>query len=70
LVDFIYTDEFKKELERRAKIIYTDNEIKSAMESSGISTIKELVDAETASRPKELMPQAQNLGPIDAWMRK
>ncbi len=70
MVDFIYTDDFKKELQRRAGYLYTEDEISAMLSKYGSKNIAELIDAFTVYQAKVLMPQAQSISPIDAWKNK
>jgi len=67
IVDIIYTEEFKKELERRYPILYSENQIKKQFEEYGVNTLNELFDKSFVSEPQKLLPQAKFIGPIDAW---
>lgn len=67
LVDYIYTDEYKKELERRGKLVYSEEEIKQASAAYGVKSLGEMVDIMTAPEPEMLLPQAKSIGAIDAW---
>jgi hypothetical protein len=68
-VDFIYTREFKRELARRYRMLYTPEQLDGMMERAGVSTLEALIDSDCAASPRELIPQAKNLPPRDAWMR-
>ena len=69
-IGFIYTDKYKIELQRRAKILYSDEEIKQMMEDYGVDNLKELIDRAFAAEPEILLPQAQSIQPIDSWKTK
>jgi hypothetical protein len=66
-VDFIYTPEFKRELARRYRILYTPEQLEARLEQGGVDQVEALIDEECAARPEELIPQAKGLGPMDAW---
>jgi len=66
-VDFIYTKEFKKELERRYKILYTPNEISKKMKNENAKDLEELVNKIHIAEAQKLLPQAQAIGPINMW---
>jgi hypothetical protein len=67
IVDFIYTKEFKKELERRYHILYSEEQIKKQFEDYGVNDINELIEIAFVSESQILLPQAKLVGPIDAW---
>ena len=66
-VDFIYTQEFKHELARRYRILYTEDQLRSMFEQAGVSSLAELIATHTAARPESLIPQTQDLPPASAW---
>jgi len=70
MVDFIYTDKYKIELQRRGRILYSDKEIKQMMKKHGVDSLTELIDKAYAAEPEILLPQAQSIQPIDAWKTK
>ena len=66
-VDYIYTEDFLREIERRLMIYRTQEELDRAMERAGVSDLRALVISQTRpSAEKPLLP-AGTLGPIDAW---
>jgi hypothetical protein len=67
MVDFIYTDEFKIELARRYRILFTGDQIKNILKEHGFSTIEELINKTFVAEPEELIPQSKTLPSIDAW---
>ncbi len=67
-VDFIYTKKFKKELERRYKILFTKNEIRKEIENYNVKDLAELIDKIHVAEAKKLLPQARSIGPIDKWL--
>jgi hypothetical protein len=66
-VDFIYTPEFKKELERRYGFLYTPRQLEAMMAADGVSTLHAFIDHECDTSARALIPQAQTLPPMDAW---
>ena len=66
-VDYIYTPDFKKELARRYRILYTAQQLDDLMERNGVGTLEALIDVESAARPAAPIPQAAGLGPKDTW---
>jgi hypothetical protein len=66
-VDFIYTPEFKKELERRYGFLYTSEQLEAMMAAADVSSLGALIDHDCAASPRELIPQARTLPPMDAW---
>lgn len=56
----IYTDDFKKELERRIMLLYTPEELKKQLEGDSVNTIQEYINKEFVSEPEILLPQAQD----------
>ena len=67
--DMLYTEEFKKELERRVPIRFSKEELDATMKQVGVSTIRELIDALFVASDVAPLPQAQALGPIEAWKK-
>lgn len=67
MVDFIYTDEFKHELERRYKILYTNDQIDKMLSDNGLKSLRELIDSNSIYQPEEIQPQVKQIGPIDEW---
>jgi len=70
IVDFIYTKEFKNELERRYPILYSENQIQIQFEEHGVNTLNELIEKSFIAEPQKLLPQAKSIGPIDAWKKE
>ncbi len=66
-VGFIYTKEFKKELERRYKILFTEDQIKKEIDEYNVRNLKELIDKIFVAEPEKLLPQAKSIGSPDAW---
>lgn len=70
MVDFIYTEEYKNELERRAKFLYTEEQIKEILVGYGFETLKDFLDSYFVYKPAELQPLAKDIGPVDAWQNE
>jgi len=68
-VDWIYTPEFKRELARRYRLLYTEEQLDALMHEAGVSTLEALIDHDCAPSPRELIPQAKNLPPSHAWQK-
>jgi len=66
-VDDIYTDEFKRELDRRLRILYTPEQLARQLEESGVVTVPELIDARFVGKPKRRNSLARDLPPRDVW---
>ena len=66
-VDFLCTPEFKEELARRYKILYTQDQLQKQMADAEVKTIMELVNTDCVSRDAQPVPQVQDLGPINEW---
>ncbi|MBN1406610.1 MAG: hypothetical protein JW956_02410 [Calditrichaceae bacterium] len=69
-VGFMYTKEFKKELERRYKILFTEEQIKKEIAEYNVKNLKELIDEIFVAEPQKLLPQANSIGLIDLWKNK
>ena len=67
MVDFIYTDAYKQELERRAKFLYTKEQIKEILDAYGFKSLREFLDSYFIYKPEILQPLAKDIGPVDAW---
>ena len=70
LVDFIYTNEFKKEVERRYRILYTEEQIKKEFDDYGVNDLKKLIEKTFVAEPQKLLPQSKLIEPIDAWKER
>jgi len=66
-VDFIYTDEFKKELARRLPLLFSDQQIAGLMESLGAENMKQLTEAILVFQARGTHPQTAEVGPRDEW---
>ena len=69
-VDFIYTKEFKKELERRYKILFTPDEISEKMEDYKAKDLEDLINKIHIAEAQKLLPQAKTISPIKKWKEK
>jgi len=70
MVDYIYTPEYKNELARRSKILYTKEQLNNILDSYGLKSIKEFIDNYFTYKPETLNPLLKEIGPIDAWKAK
>ena len=70
MVDFIYTDEYKSELERRSKFLYTEEQINEILTGYGFKSLREFIDNYFTFKPEIIQPLAKEIGPIDAWKTK
>jgi hypothetical protein len=66
-VDWIYTPEFKRELARRYRLLYTSEQLDAMMERARVTTLEVLIDHDCAATPREPIPQAKKLSPRGAW---
>lgn len=70
MVDYIYTSEYKHELERRSKILYTEEQLNNILNSYGLKSIRDFIDNYFIYKPETLNPLLKEIGPIDAWNAK
>lgn len=70
MVEFIYTDEFKYELERRSKILYSKDQIDEILSNNGLKSLGEFINNNSKYQPEEIQPLAKGIGPLDAWKTK
>ena len=70
MVDYIYTSEYKRELERRSKILYTEEQLNNILNNHGLKSIRDYIDNYFIYKPEILNPLSKEIGPIDAWMLK
>ncbi|MFI5144045.1 MAG: hypothetical protein ACHQJ4_00485 [Ignavibacteria bacterium] len=56
----IYTNDFKKELERRMNLLYTPDKLNQMLVDDSVKTIREYIDKEFIPEPEILLPQAQD----------
>jgi hypothetical protein len=69
-VDLIYTEEYKHELERRSKILYTKEQLDNILKNYGLKSIRDFIDNYFIYNPEILNPLLHEIGPIDAWSSK
>ncbi len=67
MVDFIYTDKFKPELERRLNVLYTKGQLEELLKSNDSSSLRNFIDKNFVAEPEEIQPLVKKIGPIDAW---
>lgn len=67
MVDYIYTKEFKEELERRVQFLYTEEQTKNILGSYGFESVMDFINAYFHSEPEKLQPLVDKVGPIDEW---
>lgn len=67
MVDFIYTKEYKQELKRRFKLLYTKKQIANILKNDKLKSVEEFIEAHFIYKPETLLPQAKTVDPIDAW---
>jgi hypothetical protein len=70
MVDYIYTDEFKHELERRSKILYSKEQIDKILSDNGLQSLREFINKTLKYQPEKKQPLVKEIGPIDAWKTK
>lgn len=69
-VDFIYTEQFKKELARRLTIILTPGQLELSMEEANVQNLDELIEIWFGHSPRRPLAQIKELGPKDEWRSK
>ncbi len=69
LVGEIYTPEFKKELARRYRVLYTPEQLKDEMKQAGVGTLEAFIDKRHVAAPEKPLPQLEGLEPIDTWRK-
>lgn len=67
IVDFIYNESLKGEMERRMKILYTPEQIGKMLKDAGVKSLREYIDKDYVSQPEQIQPLVRQIGPIDAW---
>ena len=67
IVAFIYTEEYKHELERRYKFLYTEEQIDKILKDNGVKSLREYIAKYFIYKPEILQPLAKKIGSIDAW---
>ena len=70
MVDFIYTEKFKRELERRMKLLYTEKQIDKILTDYELKSLREFIDNFYIYKPEILQPLAKEIGSIDEWKTK
>ena len=70
MVDLIYTEDYKRELERRIKFLYTEEQLSQILNDSGLKSLRVLIDNYFIYKPETLQPLAKEIGPIDEWKDK
>lgn len=70
MAGFIYTGEFKAELARRYRILYTAEQIEDMAGGSSPEALKKYIDARYVSKPEKIQPLVEKIGRIDEWERK
>ena len=70
IVDFIYTNEFKKEIERRYRILFTEEQIKKEFDDYGVTNLTDLIEKSFVAEPKKLLPQSKLIRSINAWKKE
>jgi len=63
--DFIYTPGFRRELERRYRILYTPEQIESELTGHGVQSLPELFDRLFVSQPKEIHSLSRSIAPLE-----
>ncbi len=63
--DYIYTPEFKREMERRYRILYAPEQIKSELAEQGVPNLQELFDKKFVGQPREIHPFSKMIAPLD-----
>jgi hypothetical protein len=67
IVDFIYTQDFKRELMRRYHFLFTEEQLNQQFKEHSVKTLEELIDNTFIAEPQKLLPQAKLIEPIDVW---
>ncbi len=70
MIDFIYTEEFKQELERRSKFLYTEKQINEYLTVYRLKSLRELIDANYVYAPEIIQPLVKEIGSADTWKSK
>jgi hypothetical protein len=65
IVDFIYTEDFKKELKRRYQIIYSKEQLDRQLQENNAESIEALIDKVFIFEPQKRLPQADSINSID-----
>ncbi len=67
MVGHMYTNNYKKELERRAKFLYTEDQIKEILAAYGFDSLRSFIDSFFSEKPEVIQPLTKQIGPIDEW---
>ncbi len=67
MVDFIYTDDYKRELVRRAGFLYEEEQINEILSAYGFEKLSDFIDSYFIPKPSILLPESQNIGSVDEW---
>jgi len=70
MINYIYTPAFMGELARRYRLLYTPEEIARQMKDTHTTSIEELLLKTHPHVGQTVLPQVQQLSPIDAWESK
>jgi hypothetical protein len=65
LVGSIYTPEFRPELARRLKLLYTEEDLAAFIAESGASDLAGAIEQAYADRAQEPLPQSRDLPPLE-----
>ena len=60
----IYTPEFRKELARRIKVMWSSDELADNLKGAGVATVEAYVDAVFQPRPERIEPAVTRLPPL------
>lgn len=61
----IYTPEFRLELARRLRLLYSAEDLAGFIAESGASDLAGAIERAFADRPQEPLPQSRDLPPLD-----
>jgi hypothetical protein len=64
-VGSIYTPEFRPELARRLKLLYTEEDLAAFIAESGASDLAGAIEQAYADRAQEPLPQSRDLPPLE-----
>jgi hypothetical protein len=65
LVGSIYTPEFRIELARRLRLLYSEEDLAAMVAESGASDLHGYIERTYVDRPQEPLPQSQDLPPLE-----
>jgi hypothetical protein len=69
LLGEIYTPEFRRELARRYRVLFTPEQLAARIKEAGMGTLEELIEKEHAGAPEKPLPQLRGLEPADSWRK-